>query len=473
MIEISAGTYNETLDIKGKALTMRSTDPTNPTVVQNTIIDAGGMTGVGPVITMNTGEGDDTILNGLTITGGNAFLGGGLFLDQTSPIVMNCDFAMHNSGVGGAVYAFDGTPCFDNCSFSGSTTGLGGGIYFEDCDDAKVTNCLFTSNTCGEGGGIHNTNSNTIIDSCAFVSNNGLVGGGIYNTQSDPLISNCTFESNEAQDGAGIYNVNQSDPRIANSRFTGNMASNRGGGILMISCDPFIVNCIFDSNSGRLGGGLYSSDSSSPTVVNCTYFANMAKIEGGGVYNADDDIVAGLTIANCIFFTNLPEQIFEGAGSTLTVRNSNVQGGFAGIDNIDAAPQFLNPGSGNFRLFGTSPCVDAGDETLLFMDFWDLDGDMMMGENVPVDFEGNMRVEGFDVDMGAFELNGTGCVGDCAPDNLDGTYGNGIVNVDDLVLAITSFGPGSGPCDIAPLGGNGEINIDDLIGIIAAFGACP
>ncbi|MEM7230158.1 MAG: M12 family metallopeptidase [Planctomycetota bacterium] len=70
------------------------------------------------------------------------------------------------------------------------------------------------------------------------------------------------------------------------------------------------------------------------------------------------------------------------------------------------------------------------------------------------------------------------CPADCAPDNGDGTFGNGVVNVDDLIAVITSFGDPGGPCDLAPDNGdgtfgNGIVNVDDLIGAINAFGACP
>ncbi|MCA9295652.1 MAG: hypothetical protein KC983_04030 [Phycisphaerales bacterium] len=69
------------------------------------------------------------------------------------------------------------------------------------------------------------------------------------------------------------------------------------------------------------------------------------------------------------------------------------------------------------------------------------------------------------------------CPADCAPDNGDGTAGNGIVNIDDLLAVINAFG-GSGLCDIAPDNGdgtygNGVINIDDVLAAINGFGACP
>jgi hypothetical protein len=77
-------------------------------------------------------------------------------------------------------------------------------------------------------------------------------------------------------------------------------------------------------------------------------------------------------------------------------------------------------------------------------------------------------------------INGKGappCPWDCAPDNGDGTFGNGVVNIDDLLRVINEFGSGGGPCDNAPDNGDGtygnnSVNIDDLLGIINNFGIC-
>ncbi|MEM7228752.1 MAG: S8 family serine peptidase [Planctomycetota bacterium] len=70
------------------------------------------------------------------------------------------------------------------------------------------------------------------------------------------------------------------------------------------------------------------------------------------------------------------------------------------------------------------------------------------------------------------------CPWDCAPDNGDGTFGNGTINIDDLLQTINAFGGAGGPCDNAPDNGDGTfgnnvINIDDILGVINNFGACP
>ncbi|MEM7229297.1 MAG: choice-of-anchor B family protein [Planctomycetota bacterium] len=70
------------------------------------------------------------------------------------------------------------------------------------------------------------------------------------------------------------------------------------------------------------------------------------------------------------------------------------------------------------------------------------------------------------------------CAADCAPDNGDGTFGNNMVNIDDLLAVINNFGQAGGPCDLAPDNGdgtfgNGIVNIDDVLEVINSFGPCP
>jgi hypothetical protein len=72
----------------------------------------------------------------------------------------------------------------------------------------------------------------------------------------------------------------------------------------------------------------------------------------------------------------------------------------------------------------------------------------------------------------AANLNVSNC---CDPD----IAGNGgVVNIDDLLAVINTWGPCLTPpalclADIAPLGGNGTVDIDDLLAVINGWGACP
>ena len=81
---------------------------------------------------------------------------------------------------------------------------------------------------------------------------------------------------------------------------------------------------------------------------------------------------------------------------------------------------------------------------------------------------------------GSFELQGgfwSGVAGEpsetCAPDIVPPV---GLVNVDDLLAVINSWGacdnPSNCPADIAPPGGDDLVNVDDLLAVINAWGIC-
>ncbi len=88
-VVVAPGTYFESINFNAKAITVRSTDPTNPAIVAATIIDGGGVEF--HVVQCVFGEGPDTVLDGFTITGGNANgafpdnIGGGMYNDGSSP----------------------------------------------------------------------------------------------------------------------------------------------------------------------------------------------------------------------------------------------------------------------------------------------------------------------------------------------------------------------------------------------------
>lgn len=96
---VAQGEYFENINFNGKAITVRSTDPNDAVVVLNTIINGGG---VGSVVTCSSGEGPGSILSGFVITGGSGVvnglisLGGGMYILNSSPTVMNCSFSGNN-----------------------------------------------------------------------------------------------------------------------------------------------------------------------------------------------------------------------------------------------------------------------------------------------------------------------------------------------------------------------------------------
>ena len=78
VITVAPGIYAEDIDFLGKAVTVVGAGPAS-------ILEG---TGAGPVVTFASGEGADSVLDSLTITGGLADLGGGIHVSHSSPRIV-------------------------------------------------------------------------------------------------------------------------------------------------------------------------------------------------------------------------------------------------------------------------------------------------------------------------------------------------------------------------------------------------
>jgi len=93
------------------------------------------------------------------------------------------------------------------------------------------------------------------------------------------------------------------------------------------------------------------------------------------------------------------------------------------------------------------------------------------------DFNPTSRINDGDLVEGGQLLFLSFCPADCEPVNPDGTVGNGVVNIDDLLATINEFGATNSRCDVAPVGpnntfGNATVNMDDVLSILNNFGGC-
>jgi hypothetical protein len=222
-IIVAAGTYIETVDFGGKAITLRSAD--GPEV---TIIDAHG---VATVVVCVNGEGPDTVLQGFTITGGDSpiGLGGGMYNYNASPTVIDCVFSDNYAATSGGGMANEGldtpsSPLVIGCTFSGNTADDGGGM--TNLNDAAPTiiGCVFTDNVAVvSGGGMSNSAGNLTVANCTFSGNTATDdGGAMWNSRGFPAITNCTFTGNSASAAGALYDCCGSVPVVTNCVFWGN-----------------------------------------------------------------------------------------------------------------------------------------------------------------------------------------------------------------------------------------------------------
>jgi parallel beta-helix repeat protein len=204
IIDLPAGTYLEDLDFGGKPVTLRGSGP--HTVIRGT--------GNGPVITFASGEGTDSVLDSLTVTGGAAVAGGGLLIDNgSSPTIVRC------------------TITGNRASSSGSGVQISGG------GSPRLFNNVLSYNTrdsSGDPHGIQISGSSPVVVNNTIVrgdSNGILIGGG-----STAVILNNIIAWNGARvdgkaRGRGICDFSGGAATIANNVFHKNKVSAllRGG----------------------------------------------------------------------------------------------------------------------------------------------------------------------------------------------------------------------------------------------------
>ena len=336
------------------------------------------------------------VLTGCTFSANWASNGGGGIYngDGSAPTLNNCTFAENTTDqAGGGMLNSSSSPTLTGCTFSGnSATGSGGGMtnYFSS---PALTGCTFVDNsTNGGGGGMINRDSMPTLTDCTFTSNSAGYGGGIYNFENAaPVLTGCIFTRNTANSGGGMYNVDGSSPTLTNCTFSHNMAG-WGGGMTNFSVSPMLTNCTFWGNWAEWGGGgIYNYDSASLTLTNCTFWNNSADHNGGGINNE----LSAPTVTNCILWGDTPDEIYN-IGSTPDVSYSNVEGSYPGTSNLNVAPQFVDPASGDFHLSLGSPCIDVGNNEAPDLPDYDFEGDDRI-----LDGDGNVTAI---VDMGVDEV---------------------------------------------------------------------
>src|SRR3989344_1436273 len=229
-IVVSTGTYIENINISGKNIILRSTNPQDQAVVSSTIIDGSAQA---QTVTFGGTESASCELSGFTICNGNApndVLGGGIVGNHTHATIQNniirnnvanwlgggigfCDGiiqnnviennrSLDNGGRGGGLVACQGTIQNNLILFNSATRG-GGGFHY--CNGIIQNNTIW-GNSAGEYGGAFDS-CNPIILRNNIIWNNFPLSKQIYNSSG--------FEYSCIQNGHdGIGNIS-TDPIFA------------------------------------------------------------------------------------------------------------------------------------------------------------------------------------------------------------------------------------------------------------------
>ncbi len=218
-----------------------------------------------------------------------------------------------------------------------------------------------------QGGGLYCKVGSPTISNCVFKLNSGVKGGAVYFWRGTPTITNCVFVDNFAEESGAAMHNSECHLIIANCVFTRNKAVEKGGAIYNENNKPKIINCTITNNFAYAGGGVYN-DKSTPTLINCILWGNKSR------YGLDE-----------------PAQFY---GVTVDASNCCIQGlteQLGGKNCFGSDPLIADSGTEGYHLSSGSPCIDAGLNEAI-------------PEDVGYDVDGNPRIAGASVDIGAAEF---------------------------------------------------------------------
>ncbi len=372
LILVNDGRY-EPISTGNKRIEIRSVNGATNTIIDASLQWSRGVTNRCATLGLSSSH-TNTFISGFCLTNGIASYGGGSYYGTLNNCTLSGNTAKSSGGG-----SYHGT--LNNCRVSGNSASNGGGSYY-----GTLNNCTLSGNTASYGGGsYYGTLSNCTLS--GNTANNG-GGGSYYGTLNDCFLTGNTTTNVLSFGGGSCCGT------LNRCTLSGNSSSHSGGG----SYDGTLNNCILYGNTAALGGG-----SCYGVLNNCVLNGNSASSGGGGSYRAlhnnctlvNNTALWGGgcregTLNNCIVWANTSRYTYN------TYLSQGVhtcsEDDLPGVGNIHADPLFVDAANGNFQLRGGSPCIDAG---------W-----RPWADNIGVDFAGNLRWQGTQVDMGAYESAG-------------------------------------------------------------------
>jgi len=473
-IVVRAGTYFDTVPLNtgGKAITITSESGAEVTFIEGFAVS-------GSIFVIDSGEGRHTVIEDLTIQGGNSNNAGAMDVVGASPTLRNLVFSNNTAGNdAGALYLRSGSQALvdgclfeDNLSTDQDAAGIDGGAIFVLSSSPTIINSIFRDNEARQGAAIGIFGSASAVDiiNCRFEDNLTRVDGAVHiDAGADVTIRLSTFLRNSANGGGAIFS-NASTVLVDRCQFLGNSlnAAGAGGAVLLDSTSFTATNSVFVGNtSPNDGGAAFLRDNSDAFFENCTVTANEAGDAVGGIFTPNDgvvtllnSIVAGNTDQRPTSFPNLGGTVAAAAyvASWSVLDTAGLPAGAAlGPGLFAATPSQLftrlpSPGPdsvwgtadddyGDLSLLPTAPAIDAGssvDYTGPLADFASAD----RAQDDPDTADTGFAIATPTIDLGAFEFNIAGDDPiDTCPADIDG---DDLIDLDDLLTVLGQFG---NPC---------------------------
>ena len=288
---LSAASPNNVV-VGSKALEFASTITLVGAGAATTAIVAGANSRVLDVQRFVPGRAVDATVSGVTLTGGTAALGAGVFTGRDAnltltDVTISENIAAGSSSQGGGIFAYgeagySSRLVLSRVTISGNSAWQGGGMVVMHPVQVTMTDSLIRGNTARGpyGGGVRTSGTMTLTDTTiagnvagASITTGAPGGGGVYtgNPPSPGTGQRSTFTMTRGS--------------IANNRLSMSLESSGGGLLNELGGTATLDNVTISGNSAFTGGGVLN-DEGTLVLWRAAVWGNTA-VYGGGVYNND------------------------------------------------------------------------------------------------------------------------------------------------------------------------------------------
>ncbi len=344
-----------------------------------TILDAEGL---GRVLVIS-GTTTATI-EGLRITGGNAFglggltgsegIGGGIYLVNATAAISDNQIFGNKADFGGGLCLYYSDAQVSHNTVYSNTANHGDGLYLDTSPATLIGNVIRNNgdNATGWGGGMYLANSNAALYDNIVINNTGGYGGGINIQRSEAMLVRNTITGNSAYRGGGVF-LYVAESLLQSNLVARNSAIDQGGGIWLWADHSQLVNTVIMGNhlasQASLGAGLYLDNKSASNLLHNTIADNTGG-DGSGVYVtgiewAGTYYASSVTLINNILVNHtLGLMVTTGNTATLnaTLWHANGAdwggaGAFYHANDHTGSPLFASDG---YHLLSGSAAIDKG-----------------------------------------------------------------------------------------------------------------
>lgn len=312
------------------------------------------------------------VIDGVTITMGNAIGSGGAISATSDLVVRNCLFENNAASSGGVIYSESGSLEVSHCRFINNIASVYGGAIYKTGGNGSIDNSYFERNTSTRGGAVYLSNTLLEIDQCSFINNSILTSGS----------------------GGAIAVVSQAEVAISNNVFIENKAS-FGSAILNLQADVEIWNSTFFRNTATVEGAVTTSQDGVSTVKNSVFWENTSLGHGVPSLSEISHINNGVTTVTYSSLQNANTAVnyspYDGTTGFIGSGEGNIyQLDPRFIDTADVAglDDILGTNDDGLRLEQCSPLINTGDT---------------IGVTYTHDLSQQLRVQQDSIDIGAYE----------------------------------------------------------------------